>query len=68
VNRNPLALWISDDDDAATWSYRRVITDFPAMLAYPDGEIDPEERHLHFAFDYNRHDVIYWQVAIPVRS
>lgn len=64
VNRNPLALWISDDD-MATWGRRQVITDFPGMLAYPDGEVDEEERHLHLAFDYNRHDVIYWRVAIP---
>ena len=64
VTRNPLALWISDDD-MATWGHRQVITDFPGMLAYPDGEIDPGERRLQFAFDYNRHDVIYWSVPIP---
>jgi len=64
VNRNPLALWISEDD-MATWPYRRIIADFPGMLAYPDGEVDAEERSLHFAFDYNRHDVIYWKIAIP---
>lgn len=64
VNRNPLALWISDDD-MNSWDYQRVITDFPGMLAYPDGEIDEDERFLHFAFDYNRHDVIYWKIEIP---
>lgn len=64
VNRNPLALWISDDD-MRSWSYRYTITDFPGMLAYPDGELDAQERFIHFAFDYNRHDVIYWKVAIP---
>lgn len=64
VTRNPLALWISDDD-MQSWSYRHTITDFPGMLAYPDGELDADERFLHFAFDYNRHDVIYWKVAIP---
>lgn len=64
VNRNPLALWISHDD-MRTWSYQHVITDFPGMLAYPDGEVDADERFIHFAFDYNRHDVIYWKVAIP---
>ncbi|MGB8355149.1 MAG: sialidase family protein [Chthoniobacteraceae bacterium] len=67
VNRNPLALWISYDD-MATWGYQRIITDFPGQLAYPDGEIDSEERYLHFAFDYNRHDVIYWKVAIPLQQ
>jgi hypothetical protein len=64
VNRNPLALWVSDDD-MRTWKHKRVITDFPGMLAYPDGEVDAEEKYIHFAFDYNRHDVIYWKVEIP---
>jgi predicted neuraminidase len=64
VNRNPLALWISNDD-MESWSYRRVITDFPGMLAYPDGEVDETEAFLHFAFDYNRHDVIYWKIELP---
>ncbi len=57
-NRNPLALWISDDD-IHTWSVQRVLTDFPGMLAYPDGEMDSSAEWIHFAFDYNRHDVIY---------
>lgn len=64
VNRNPLALWVSDDD-MATWGIRQMITDFPGMLAYPDGEVDADERHLHLAFDYNRHDVIYWKINLP---
>ena len=42
-----------------TWGYRRILTDFPGMLAYPDGVVDDREEYLHFAFDYNRHDVIY---------
>jgi predicted neuraminidase len=64
VNRNPLSVWISNDD-MQSWSYQRDITDFPGMLAYPDGEVDAEEKFLHFAFDYNRHDVIYWKISIP---
>ncbi len=63
--RNPLALWVSDDD-MRTWGYQRVLTDFPGALAYPDGVVDAEERFIHFAFDYNRHDVIYWGAALPV--
>jgi hypothetical protein len=35
------------------------------MLAYPDGVVDQDERYLHFAFDYNRHDVIYWGAELP---
>lgn len=66
LRRNPLALWISDDD-MRSWGYRRVLTDFPGMLAYPDGVIDEEERYIHLAFDYNRHDVIYWGAELPRR-
>jgi len=63
-NRNPLALWVSDDD-MNTWAYRRVLTDFPGHLAYPDGVVDEKEEYVHFAFDYNRHDVIYWGARLP---
>lgn len=56
--RNPLALWASDDD-MKTWTYKRVLTDFPGQLQYPDGFVDEEEGYVHFAFDYNRHDLIY---------
>jgi len=63
-NRNPLALWISEDD-MRTWGYRRVLTDFPGMLAYPDGVVDKKEEYIQFAFDYNRHDVIYWGAKLP---
>lgn len=58
-HRNPLSVWVSDDD-MQTWGYRRELTDFPGMLAYPDGVLDEAADMLHFAFDYNRHDVIYW--------
>jgi predicted neuraminidase len=64
VNRNPLALWVSADD-MATWYSRRILTDFPGMLAYPDGFLDEESGMLHFAFDYNRHDVIYFGARLP---
>jgi predicted neuraminidase len=63
-NRNPLSLWISADD-MVTWDYRRVLTSFPGMLAYPDGVIDEREEYIHFVFDYNRHDVIYWAAKLP---
>ncbi|MFP4027226.1 MAG: exo-alpha-sialidase [Candidatus Brocadiia bacterium] len=57
--RNPLSIWISDDD-MESWGYKRDLTDFPGMLAYPDGVVDEANNTLHMAFDYNRHDVIYW--------
>ncbi len=63
-HRNPLALWVSEDD-MKTWSYKRTLTDFPGMLAYPDGVVDEQEEYVHFAFDYNRHDVIYWGARLP---
>jgi hypothetical protein len=64
VGRSPLSLWISDDD-LRTWSYRRDICVFPGALEYPDGELDADGLHLHFAFDYNRHDVLYWKIRLP---
>ena len=62
--RNPLALWASDDD-MQTWPHRRLLTNFPGQLQYPDGFVDEEERYVHFAFDYHRHDVIYWGAKLP---
>ncbi len=63
-HRNPLALWVSVDD-LATWGHQRVLCDFPGQLAYPDGVVDEAEEYVHFAFDYNRHDVIYWGAKLP---
>ena len=63
-HRNPLALWVSNDD-LQTWGHQRVLTDFPGHLAYPDGVVDAAEEYVHFAFDYNRHDVIYWGARLP---
>ena len=63
-NRTPLALWVSADD-LATWGYQRILTDFPGHLAYPDGVVDEAEEYVHFVFDYNRHDIIYWGARLP---
>ena len=38
---------------------------FPGNVQYPDGVISADERFLHFAFDYNRHDLIYWCTELP---
>ena len=62
--RNPLALWTSDDD-METWSHRRTLIDFPGQLQYPDGFVDAAEGYVHFAFDYNRHDLIYVGAKLP---
>jgi len=62
--RNPMSLWVSDDD-LASWSHRRDLFQFPGQLQYPDGFVDEDEGYVHFAFDYNRHDVIYWGAKLP---
>lgn len=62
--RNPLAMWVSNDG-MKTWYYKRVLTDFPGALQYPDGFVDEQEGYVHFAFDYNRHDLIYWGARLP---
>ncbi len=64
ARRWPLALWISDDD-MASWGYQRILTDFPGELQYPDGVVDADGTMIHFAFDYNRHDLIYWGAELP---
>lgn len=58
ASRNPLSLWISDDD-MQTWSCKRDLVTFPGGLSYPDGFVDEEEGVIHFAFDYSKHDTIY---------
>ena len=62
--RTNLSLWVSDDD-MATWGSKRLLTDFPGKLQYPDGFVDEANGYVHFAFDYNRHDVIHWSAALP---
>lgn len=42
----------------ASWAHRRVISEFPIQLQYPDGFVDEKGGYAHFAFDYNRHDLI----------
>lgn len=62
--RNPLSLWISNND-MQSWNHKRVITDFPGKLSYPDGFVEEDESYVHFAFDYNRHDLISVSSSIP---
>ncbi|MHB1484429.1 MAG: exo-alpha-sialidase [Saccharofermentanales bacterium] len=63
AGRNPLSIWISDDD-MKTWPVKRDLVTFPGQLSYPDGFADEDEGYIHFAFDYNRHDAIYVGAAI----
>lgn len=62
--RNPLSLSVSDDD-MKSWGYTRVLTDFPGRHSYPGGVLDEESGMIHFAFDFNRHDLICWSAALP---
>jgi hypothetical protein len=64
LSRNPLSIWISGDD-MQSWRIKKDVVTFPGALEYPDGGVSEDECFLHFAFDYNRHDVIYWKAAIP---
>lgn len=65
VERNPLSVWISDDD-MQSWAIKEDLCTFPGALEYPDGEIEESDEgsYLHFAFDYNRHDGIYMKVNL----
>ena len=40
--------------------YQRVLTEFPGMLAHPDGFVDPGKNYVHLVFDYYRRDPISW--------
>lgn len=54
--RNPLAIWISDND-MKSWNDRRVLSDFPGAFCYPDGFY--EDGHIFFTIEYNRHDILF---------
>lgn len=54
--RNPLAVWLSEDE-MASFADRRIISDFPGAFCYPDGFV--EGNRLLFTIEYNRHDIIF---------
>lgn len=56
ANRNPLAIWISDDD-MRTWSDKRIIADMPLSYCYPDGFY--ENGHILFTIELNRHEILF---------
>lgn len=59
--RNPLEIWISDDD-MKTWKYKKRVLDFPGWLSYPDGFAEGDK--IMFSFEVNRHDVYFASVDI----
>jgi hypothetical protein len=60
--RDPLSLWISDDD-LQTWTIREDLLT-GGQLAYPNAiQIDPNT--LHFVYDHDRRQVRFVKVHIP---
>ena len=65
VERDPLSIWVSDDD-METWCIKEdVITG--GALAYPDPEVLSDGR-LVFAYDHNRRQTRFVEVEIPAKS
>jgi hypothetical protein len=58
LSRTPLSIWISDDD-MKTWSYQKVISDFPGGFCYPDGICEDNGRHILFTIEYSRFNIIF---------
>jgi hypothetical protein len=54
--RNPLEIWISDDQ-MNSWYIKDRVSDFPGLYAYPSGFEDQENKELIFTFEFNRHDI-----------
>lgn len=64
IDRQPLSVWISDDD-MQTWSYKRQLVRFPGWHAYPDGVVSPDGSKLWLAFEFNRHDIYFIEHTLP---
>lgn len=54
--RQPLQIWISDDD-MKTFQYKKDLVTFPGWISYPDGFI--ENNCLYLSFEFNRHDLYF---------
>lgn len=68
-HRSPLSLWISFDG-MKTWPYKRVLvpqsSDGPkGRINYPDGFVSADREYLHFAYDDNRHQAVYYGAKLP---
>lgn len=55
-NRDPLAVWISDDG-MKTWGRREIISDFPLNFDYPDGFY--ENGKLYISIELQRRDILF---------
>ncbi|MDG0810514.1 sialidase family protein [Cohnella rhizosphaerae] len=58
LERNPLAVWISDDD-MRTWGYKRIVSDFPGGFCYADGICEEGGRHIRFTIEYSRFNILF---------
>ncbi|MGI6083681.1 MAG: sialidase family protein [Limnochordia bacterium] len=64
--RNPLSLWVSDDD-MRTWKTKvDLVVDPTASLNYPDGFIDEERKEIHFAWEDGKR-VYIMRVPMDIR-
>lgn len=63
IDRNPLSIWISDDD-MKTWKYKKILVDYPGWLSYPDGIC--ENNKLMLSYEFNRHDIYYVEHLIEM--
>ncbi|MGI6495110.1 MAG: exo-alpha-sialidase [Kiritimatiellia bacterium] len=61
TNRHPLSLWISDDG-LASFTDKRVVTDFPGNYCYPDGFF--EDGHILFTIEINRHEILFFDCEV----
>ena len=53
-----------------SWPYQRVLvaesSDGPhGRLNYPDGFVSDDRKWLHFAYDDNRHQAVYYGARLP---
>ncbi|MEW6355028.1 MAG: sialidase family protein [Planctomycetota bacterium] len=62
--RNPLAVWMSDDD-MKQYRFKRVVCDMKGQLQYPDGFVDEQTGYVHVAFDHNRNRLMYLSTTLP---
>lgn len=59
--REPLEVWISDDD-MKSWGQKIRLTDFPGEYHYADGFY--ENGHILFVIEHNRHTILFFDVAL----
>jgi hypothetical protein len=68
TRRRPLSLWVSYDG-MKTWPYQRILVpeacDPGGNINYPDGFVSRDGQFLHFGFDNNRRQCVYYGAKLP---